>query len=156
MKTALKVIGIVIAVLIVVAIALPFVVNVNSFRPQIESRLSEALGRPVTVGNLSLSILSGGVGADQLSIADDPKFSNAPFIKAKSLKVGVELMPLIFSKQLNVTEIVIDRPEITLLRNREGVWNFSSLGNQAAKPAQTAEKTSSAPATVNVAKLDLS
>ncbi len=155
MKTVLKVIGIVVALLVVVAIALPFLVNVNNFRPQIESNLSSALGRPVKVGNLSLSILSGSVGADQLSIADDPKFSSAPFIQAKALRVGVELMPLIFSKQLNVTNLLIDHPEITLLRNREGVWNFSSLGNQSAQPAKATEKTPSAQANVNVAKLDL-
>jgi AsmA protein len=154
-KTVLKIVGIVIALLIVVAIAVPLFVNVNNFRPQIESNLSAALGRPVKVGNLSLSILSGSVGADQLSIADDAKFSNAPFIQAKSLQVGVELLPLIFSKQLNVTQLRIDRPEIALLRNREGVWNFSSLGNQSAQPVKAAEKTSSAPAKVNVAKLDL-
>ena len=59
MKTALKIVAVVVVVLIVAAIALPFLVNVNSFRPQIESRLSDALGRPVTVGNLSLSLLSG-------------------------------------------------------------------------------------------------
>lgn len=151
MKTALKIIGIVVAVLLVAAIALPFLVNVNSFRPQIESRLSEALGRSVTVGNLSLSLLSGGVRADQLSIADDPKFSNAPFIKAKSLKVGVELMPLIFSKQLNVTEFVIDEPEIALLRNQAGVWNFSSLGNSEKKTPEKSTSTSN----LNVAKLEL-
>jgi AsmA protein len=150
-KTALKVAGIVLAVLIIIAIAVPLLVNVNNFRPQIESTLSTALGRPVKVGDLSLGVFSGSVGADQLSIADDPKFSSAPFIQAKSLQVGVELMPLIFSKQLNVTKIVIDHPEMTLLRNREGVWNFSSLG----KSAQPAEKTSSTSANVNVAKLDL-
>ena len=155
MKTVLKIAGIVVALLIVVAIAVPLFVNVNNFRPQIESNLSAALGRPVKVGNLSLSILSGSVGADQLSIADDAKFSSAPFIQAKSLQVGVELLPLIFSKQLNVTQLRIDRPEIALLRNREGVWNFSSLGNQSAQPVKAAEKTSSAPANVNVAKLDL-
>jgi AsmA protein len=169
-KTALKVIGIVVVLLIVVAIALPFFVNVNSFRPQIESKLSSALGRPVTVGNLSLSILSGAVGADQLAIADDPKFSQSPFVQAKSLKVGVELMPLIFNKQLNVTHILIDQPEITLLRNQAGVWNFSSLGQPgkapeqpAAKssgapgkaPEQPAAKSSGAPGNLNVAKLEL-
>ena len=151
MKTALKVAGIVIAVLIVIAIAVPLLVNVNNFRPQIESTLSTTMGRPVKVGNLSLGVFSGSVGADQLSIADDPKFSSAPFIQAKSLQVGVELMPLIFSKQLNITKIVIDHPEMTLLRNREGVWNFSSLG----KSAQPPEKTSSTAANVNVARLDL-
>ncbi len=151
MKTALKIAGIVVAVLIVIAIAVPLLVNVNNFRPQIESTLSTTLGRPVKVGNLSLGVFSGSVGADQLSIADDPKFSSSPFIQAKSLQVGVELMPLIFSKQLNITKIVIDHPEMTLLRNREGVWNFSSLG----KSAQPGDKTSSTPANVNVAKFDL-
>ena len=156
MKTGLKVIGIVVALLIVIAIALPFLINVNSFRPQIESNLSSALGRSVKVGNLSLSILSGSVEADELSIADDPKFSNTPFILAKSLQVGVELMPLVFSKQLNVTRLLIEHPQITLLRNREGIWNFSSLGNSSASPAKPADKSpSSSQANVTVAKLDL-
>src|SRR5262249_34968278 len=129
-------------------------------RPQIESRLTDALGRQVKVGNLSLSLLSGGVGADDLSIADDPKFSSAPFIKAKSLKVGVEMIPLIFNKQLNVTEIVIDDPEIALLRTQAGVWNFSSLGNSPGnKPVESsgnkpAEKSSS-PSNLSVGKLEL-
>jgi AsmA protein len=153
MKTVLKVIGIVVAVLLLAAIALPFLMNVNSFRPEIESRLSAALGRQVKVGNLTLSVLSGSVGADQLSIADDPKFSSAPFIKAKSLSVGVELMPLIFSKQLNVTEIVIVGPEIVLLRNQAGIWNFSSLGSSTDKN-KPAEKSSGA-GNLSVGKLEL-
>ena len=32
--------------------------------------------------------------------ADDPAFSKTSFIQAKSLKVGVELEPLLFSKKL--------------------------------------------------------
>ena len=155
MKPVVKVAGIVVVLLIVIAIVLPLLVNVNSFRPQIESNLSSALGRPVKVGNLSLGIFSGSVQADQLSIADDPKFSNAPFIQAKTLRVGVELIPLIFSKRLNITKIVIARPEIILLRDRDGVWNFSSLGNQAAQPAKASDKKSGTPANVNVAQLDL-
>ena len=156
MKPVVKIVAIAVAVLILIAVAIPLLVSVNSFRPQIESTLSSALGRSVKVGDLSLSIFSGSVKADQLSIADDPKFSSAPFIQAKTLKVGVELMPLIFSKQLNVTHLSIEHPEITLLRDRDGIWNFSSLGNHSTAPAKTAEKSSGgAPANVNVAKLDL-
>jgi AsmA protein len=155
-KPNLKIIGIAVAVLIVIIIALPFLVNVNNFRPEIESNLSSALGRPVKIGDLSLALFSGSVEANQLSIADDPKFSTSPFIQAKSLRVGVELMPLIFSKQLNVTDLTIENPQITLLRDRDGVWNFSSLGNQKAQTAAApAEKKSGTPANVNVAKLDL-
>jgi len=136
MKRALKIIAIVIAVVLVVVIALPFVVDVNSFRPRLESELSTALGRDVKVGNLGLSILTGTVTADDLSIADDPAFSKTPFVHAKQLKVGVELMPLIFSKALHVTEIKLDQPEISLVRSTAGKWNFSSIGgNSSAKPA---------------------
>jgi AsmA protein len=156
MKKIVKIAAIVVAVLIVAMIAIPLLVNVNNFRPEIESNLSSALGRPVKVGNLSLSLFSGSVQADQLSIADDPKFSSAPFVQAKTLKVGVELMPLVFSKHLNVTKIEIDHPEINLLRNREGVWNFSSLSNQSAQTAKASDKTSTTPANINVSKLDLS
>ncbi len=155
MNKIVKVAVIVVVVLLVAVIVLPLLVNVNSFRPEIESNLGSALGRPVKVGNLSLSILSGSVEADQLAVADDPKFSSGPFIQAKTLKVGVELMPLIFSKQLNVSVVVIDHPEISLLRDRDGVWNFSSLGNQSAQPAKAAGKPSGAPANVSVAKLEL-
>jgi AsmA protein len=150
MKRALKIIGIVVALLLVVLVVLPFVINVNSFRPKLEATASDAVGRQVKVGNLSLSILGGSVTADNISIAEDPAFGSTPFVTAKSLKVGVELMPLILSKELRVTGITLEQPQITLLKTAGGKWNFSSLGGNAAKaPASSSQKApagSSAPA----------
>src|SRR5579864_444659 len=140
MKRTLKIVGIVVVIIIVIVIALPLFINVNTFRPKLESELSDAMARQVTVGNLSLSIFSGSVGADNIAIADDPAFSKSPFVTAKSLKVGVEVMPLIFSKTLNVTNLTLDQPDIVLLRSPAGTWNFSSLGgnnvNKTAAPAK--------------------
>jgi AsmA protein len=160
-KNILKIIGFVVGGLFVLAVALPLFVDVNHFRPEIESNVSAALGRNVTLGDLSLSVISGSVEASQLSIADDPKFSNTPFIQAKSLKVGVELMPLIFSKQLSVTHLVIEKPQISLLRTRDGIWNFSSLGNAAGNNAGNSAKTpaksgGSSPQNLSVDKLEIS
>ena len=153
---ALKIAGIVIAVLLLIAIALPFLVNVNTFRPRLESELSTALGRDVKVGNLSLSILSGSVAADNLSIADDPAFSSNPFIQAKQLKVGVELIPLIFSKALHVTDLSLDQPQIMLLRSASGKWNFSSLGGQStSKPANSGQPGDQSNPNLSVAKLNV-
>lgn len=154
MKRILKIAALAFAILLVILIALPFVIDANSFRPRIESELSSALGRQVTVGNLSLSVLSGGVGADNIAIGDDPAFSKAPFITANSLKVGVELMPLIFSKQLNVTEITLQQPEITLLKAANGKWNFSSISEASGNAAPKSGGTS--PANLSVAKLKIS
>jgi AsmA protein len=144
MKRALKIIGIVIAVIIVIILVLPFVVNVNSFRPRIESELTNALGRKVTVGNLSLSLISGSLGANDIAIADDPAFGPGPFVRAKQLKVGVELWPLILSKTLHITDLTLSEPEVTLLRDRSGRWNFSTLGN-----ASPAKKAGAPPASGN-------
>src|SRR4029078_12189949 len=78
MKRLLKWIAIVIAVLVVVVLVLPFLIDVNMFRPRIESELTNAVGRKVTVGNLKLSLWSGSLAADNIAIADDPAFSNQP------------------------------------------------------------------------------
>lgn len=148
---ALKVVGIIVVVVIVVLAAVPFFINANQFRGTIETNLSSSLGRAVKVGDLHLSLLTSSVGADDLAIADDPHFSKDPFLTAKSLKVGVELMPLLMSKQVKVSSLTIDKPQVTILRDQSGRWNFSTLGNSAnKKPSE-----GGAAPDVSVGKLEL-
>jgi AsmA protein len=156
MGSKLRVVLIVVGILVVLILIAPFLIPVNQFRPTIEEKASVALGRKVQLGDLSLSLLSGSLSAENLSIGDDPKFSSSPFLTAKSLKVGVELWPLIFSKTLNITGITIDTPQVTLLHNATEVWNFSSLGGPAAKAQAKAPagKPSNA-ADLSIKKLEL-
>ena len=139
----IRILGIIVVVLLIVIVAIPFFINVNQFRPTLESELTTALRRPVSVGNLKLSLWSGSVGADDLSIGDDPAFGKTPFLQAKTLSVGVELMPLITSRKVNVTAITIDQPQISLLQNPSGNWNYATLGSKTAPKPMSA----SAPAT---------
>ena len=157
MKRILKIVAIIVAVLIAIAIAIPFFIDANAFRPKLESELTDALGRQVKVGNLSLSLFSGSVAADDISIADDPAFSKSPFVQAKSLKVGVEMIPLIFSKTLNVTELTLKQPEIGLVKSENGEkWNFSSLGgNNASAQKPAASASSGGNPNLSVAKLNI-
>src|SRR5215472_7515540 len=152
----LRIALIAVAVIFVIILVLPLLINVNSYRPKIEADASSALGRQVTVGNLSLSLFSGSVEADNVAIADDPAFSKSPFVTAKSLKIGVELMPLIFSKQLKITEIVLEQPQITLLKTAYGnKWNYSSLGGGTEKKPEEAKSGAAAAAGLSVARLDI-
>src|ERR1035438_9742960 len=84
MKRRLQIVGIVCAVIVAAVIALPFGVNVNSFRPKLETELSSAIGRPVRVGNLSLSFFARTVSAQDLTIGDDPGFSQQPFASCEN------------------------------------------------------------------------
>ncbi len=156
MKRTLRIVAIVVVVLIVLVVVAPFLIPVDKFRPTIEEKASQALGRKVELGNLVLSLLSGSLSAESISIGDDPKFSTSPFLTAKSVKVGVDLMPLIFSKTLNVTGITIESPEVILLHNPAGQWNYSTLGGAAAKSAnKPAANSSTSPADLSVQKFTL-
>ena len=175
MNRTLKIIGIIVGLLILIVIAIPFFIDANAFRPRLESELTQVLGRQVKVGNLSLSLFTGSVAADNISIADDPAFSKAPFVQAKSLNVGVEMIPLILSKTLNVTNLTLNQPEISLVRSGNGENGISRASaetillqrNPPATPSSTPnQKPASAPANnssspsanpnVSIAKLNVS
>jgi AsmA protein len=160
MSRKLRFILVSIGFFILVPLILPFLISVNQFRPSIEEKASAALGRKVALGNLRLSLFSGSLAAEDLTIGDDPKFSPSPFLTAKSFRVGVELMPLIFSKTLNITGITIQNPQVTLIRDAVGQWNYSSIGVSSTKaepkpkPAKSSGSSSS-PANLSIKKLEL-
>jgi len=133
MKHLLRALVIIAGVLLLVVVGLSFLFNVNDFRPMLETELSGKLGRQVKLGGLKLALLSGGVSADDLSVADNPAFGNTPFLQAKSLAISVDLSRLIFSRKLNVTGLTIAQPEIVLMQAPSGEWNYSSLGAKDAK-----------------------
>ena len=133
MKKIVIIVAAVVVLLLVAAVLLPVLVDANKFRPMIESEMQKALGRDVHIGDLKLSVFAGGVTASDISIGDDPAFSRNPFVKAKSLDVGVEMMPLIFSRALHVRSLTVNEPEVALLRNAAGKWNYSTLGSKEAK-----------------------
>lgn len=137
MKKVLVVIGVIIVVLVVIVVAVPFFIDANQFRPRIETQLTDALGRQVKIGNLSLKLWRGQLGADNISIADDPAFSHNPFVQAKALDISVEIMPLIFNRAVHVQSLALEQPQVALIRSANGTWNFSSIGqNKGKQPAQ--------------------
>jgi AsmA protein len=127
-RKPLLIVGGIVVLLFLIILALPFFINVNQFKPTLETKLGVAMGRKVGIGDIGLSIISGSVTVKDVSVADDPAFSNSPFLTAKSLDVGVEMMPLIFSRQLNISSFTIQDPEISLQHNANGTWNYSTLG----------------------------
>lgn len=150
MGRILKWLGIVLAVLVVTVVSLPFLINVNQFKPRLEQELSTALNREVKLGNLKLSLLAGEVTADDLSVAEDPAFAKPVFISAKSLAVGAKIWPFLISRKLVVTYLTIDQPQIAMVQAPSGDWNFSSLGTKTRKPAATGPEPAGEPLDLSV------
>lgn len=136
-KTWVKIALTAVVVLVFIVLVIPVFVRGDAFRPMLEKQLSTALGRKVTLGHLSYSLLSSSLEADNITVADDPAFSSSPFLQAKSLHIGVKAGALLFSHQVSVTHLTIESPAIQLIHSETGTWNFSSLGGSAATPASS-------------------
>jgi AsmA protein len=130
MKKLWWIVGIIAGVIIAAAVALPFLINADQFRPYIERTLSSSLNRQVRISRLDLSIFKGQLSAADISISEDPSFGKTPFVRAKEFETGVEMLPLIFSRQVKIVSITLREPQVVLLRSASGAWNFSSLGQQ--------------------------
>src|SRR5271156_3201893 len=96
-RFALIGVGAVVLLIVLVAVCLPLFLNADNFRARIESTLTKSLGRKVTIGKLELSVWSGGMVADKVVVADDPRFSTQAFIQADTVKIRLEMMPLLLS-----------------------------------------------------------
>jgi len=132
-------VGAVLALIVLAAVCVPLFLNTDSFKAKIESTLTKSLGRQVTIGKVNLSVLTGSLVAENTVVADDPRFSTQPFIQADTLKIGVEIFPLIFSKQVIIRGFSMQSPKIQLLRAANGTWNYSTIGNNSQQTSQSEE-----------------
>ncbi|WP_353068640.1 DUF748 domain-containing protein [Tunturibacter empetritectus] len=127
-RLVLIAVGAILALIVLAAVCVPLFLNTDSFKAKIESTLTKSLGRQVTIGKVNLSVLSGSLVAENAVVADDPRFSTQPFIQADKVKIGVEIFPLILSKQVIIRGFSMQSPKIQLLRAANGTWNYSTIG----------------------------
>jgi uncharacterized protein involved in outer membrane biogenesis len=138
------ILGIVGAVLVLLVLGVWLFVDVNKFQPQIQAKLEQQLHRKVTLGKMSLGLLPVRFTVKDVVIAEDPAFkSSFPFTQARELDVRVRLLPLL-GGSVQVASIDLQEPSVELIRDKKGVWNFTSLS---AAPEGTPPVAPSAPPT---------
>jgi AsmA protein len=108
---------------------IPRFVDVQKYKPLIESKVSEASGRPFTLGgDLKLSLFPwAGLALSDLRLGAPPGFKEKDFITVKSFEFQVKLLPLLF-KDIQVKRFVLDGPRIVLEKLKDGRANWEGLG----------------------------
>jgi len=140
MKSFVKWGAIIIGCLVVVVIAalllIPMFVDVQKYKPMLESKVSEATGRPFSVGDdLHLSLFPwAGVSFSDLRLGNPAGFSEKEFVTVKSFEVRIKLLPLL-SKDVQIQSFVLNAPHIVLVKNKNGRTNWE-------QPKQAAKETS--------------
>ncbi len=132
-------------VVLVIAVLLiaPAFIDIRDYKPQLEKKVAEATGRPFSVGDdLSLSLFPwAGVSFSDLRLGNTPGFSEKELVTVKSFEVRVKLLPLI-SKDIQVKRFILNEPNITLVKNKNGQVNWAQPEDAKEKPA--AEKAGKA------------
>ncbi|MDH5669623.1 MAG: AsmA family protein [Nitrospira sp.] len=124
------VMGVLILVVLLVGLvfSLPFLIDLNKYQDQYKPVIEEALNRKVQLQDIRLTIWPRiGARVAGFSVMDDPAFGSGPFASLGSLDVGVKLGPLLSGK-VEVEEITLHDPVMTVVKNKNGVLNASTIG----------------------------
>ena len=135
-RRSLIVLGCLCVLLIAAAVAVPFFIDVNRYRPMIAERLEQATGRKVTLGPIALRLLPAPtLSVAPLAIAESPRYPGRDALRAKSLAIRIAPLALLKGR-VAVRSIVMQAPELTLIRDASGTWSFDDLIQRAEKAPQ--------------------
>src|SRR5688572_20661172 len=103
--------------------------GVNRYRGEVQAKLAERLQRDVSIGSMRVSFLPLRLRVEKAVIGEDPRFpTGRPFARAEELSVRVGLLALLRGR-IEPQSVELRRPAIELVRNADGVWNVTSLGD---------------------------
>ncbi len=131
--------GLLVVVVLIVGLvlSLPFLIDLNKYQDQYKPLLEEALNRKVQLQDIRLTIWPRiGARVAGFAVLDDPAFGSGPFASLASLDAGVKLMPLLSGK-VEVEEITLRDLVITVIKNKNGVLNVSTIGRKGVPVPET-------------------
>src|SRR6185312_10833957 len=115
------------ALMLLLAIVVPPFVNANLFKGRLARSVSNALGRNVTMGDVSIRLLPlPGFEIENFVVMDDPAFSAEPMLRADSVTARLRLTSL-WRGRLEIARLSFSYPSLNLVRNAEGRWNIEGL-----------------------------
>ncbi len=134
--------GGIVALLIAAVILLPRFIDVESYLPEIEKKVSEATGRPLTLGrDFSVSVFPwAGVSFNDLQLGNPEEFGGGAFITVDAFEARVKLLPLL-SRKIEIHKFVLDGPQIQLVKAADGRNNWTFSAEKRAQPSPAPEQT---------------
>ena len=114
--------------LVAIAFLIPFLIDVNTYKPEILAKTKEALGRDLTIeGKISLRLLPlPTLSVDKIQLANVSEGSQPSMASVDRVELQIALFPL-FSKKVEIDKIKLVGANIFLERlgNGRGNWEFS-------------------------------
>src|ERR1039458_9719463 len=134
-KAALIVVIALVVIVAGLAIAIPLLLDVDRYRPAVVAQIQQETGKPSQIGRLALTILPQvAIRVDDFTLGNPPGFPQGDFVKARRIYAVVNAYALLHRK-VEINSLELDDPEIHLLSDVRGKWNFESPEAKSAAPA---------------------
>jgi AsmA protein len=110
-----------VSALVVAAIIVALLLNLQGFKPRIEAGASKALGMAVRIeGRLGLDFFPGfGISLKNVSV----RKMGADIVTVEKMRVGLRLIPLA-RREVRLSRVELVRPVFSLVRHKNGRFNF--------------------------------
>jgi uncharacterized protein involved in outer membrane biogenesis len=126
------------------AVAAPFV-PLSPLRDEVQRKLSEALGRKVTIDSARLHLITGPyVTLRGMTAQESPAFGEGIFLRADQVRADIDLIQYLRTRRFVIKSITLMSPQINLIKTADGVWSWTTIGKQPAEEATLSRTTSNA------------
>lgn len=128
-KWMLLCLGALVIAMVAAVLLIPRFVDVQKYKPRMEQMVTDATGRPFSLGGaLELSLFPWvGVSLSDLQLGNPPGFKEQGFVTVRSFNVKVKLLPLL-SRDIQVKEFVLDGSRVVLIKGKNGIGNWENMG----------------------------
>jgi len=128
MKWLLKSLLAIIVLAVIAAIVLPFVLDPNDYKDDIELKVQEKISRPIHLnGEIKWSVFPWlALTFSDVIIENDKGFNDQSLAKIAELSARVKLLPL-FKKEIQVGHIEINGADLQLQINKQGKSNWQGI-----------------------------
>ena len=118
------------ALLLGTVLVVPAFVDLSVFKRTYLPIIEEAIHRRVDVSEVRLSLIpTPSIRLSNLRVSDSPAFPDNIFFATQQLQLRLKLWPLLRGR-FEVTEFVLEKPVISLLKKPDGTFNYADLADK--------------------------
>ncbi|MBI4686750.1 MAG: AsmA family protein [Nitrospirae bacterium] len=147
-----KLIVIVTASILAVVLALTVFIKTFFTPERIKTLLlpvaERALDREIAIGKVDISLFKG-IEISDFAIKEADRKTD--FVRCKNLVLKYELLSLL-RRKIAINELSLLSPEVNIVRNKEGIFNFKSIGAKKAQEEKEADKEEGLPLSLVISK----
>ncbi len=125
-KVALGVLIFFVVLLGALVIVVPLLLDVDRYRDRVAARIREVTGKPAAIGHLAIRLFpTVSIRVDDFALGNPAGFPQGYILKVRRISAELDARAL-WDRQILIKSLDLDQPEVKLLADGRGRWNFEN------------------------------